>query len=205
MANISFNPALMTGAQESFLVDTQGYIQGITLQDPVSRMHLESGKVASSVSQPVWGGMGIAINTADAAVDDNRTGSSIALASTTQINGFTVFDQAINMVQTPGNTVPTSVAGMSVAYYRFGSKARVPLPIASGTLSDFESVNAATTLYWDTANLCLTTTSSSTTVELPSSVSLFSINAANSKTVSYNSTSGAVSWLIGQPCAVIVL
>ncbi len=203
MANVSFNPGLMTGAQNTFFVDTQGYIQGLTLQDWVSRGHLESGNVASGVTQPIWGGMGILVDTNDAAANNNRMGPSISPASTTQINGFTVFDQNIAMVQTPGNTAP--IVTSSVAFYRFTSKARVPLPIAAGTLADFENVNIDTPLYWDTANYCLTTTSSSTTVALPSTVSLWSVNPANSKVVSYDSTTGAVSWSYGQPAAVIVL
>ena len=205
MANISFNPALMTSPQNTFILETQGFMQGLTQQDWASRAWLESGIVASTVTQPIWGGLGVLIDTANAAVNDNRQGPTISPASTTQINGFTVFDQAINMVQVPGNNVAVATAGQSVAFYNFGSNARIPVPIASGTLSSFEGVSRSTPLYWDTVNFCLTVTSGADTVALPSATKIASINAANSKTVSYNSSTGAVTWLSGQACALIII
>lgn len=201
--NISFNPSLMTAAQNTFLLETQGWIQGLTQDDPVSRMHLLAGIVASTVTQPVWGGMGIAANTAELATD-NRQGPSIALASTTQINGFTVFDQAINMIQTPGNTAPVSVAGQSVAFYLFGSKARIPLPLDSGVITNLENVSASTPLFYDTATFSITNVSSSSTIALPATTQLLAVNA-NSKMVAYNSTTGAVSWLAGQSACLLQL
>ncbi|MGC9271249.1 hypothetical protein [Acidiphilium sp.] len=205
MANISFNPALMTAPQNTFLLETQGYMQGLTQQDWASRAWLEAGIVGSTVTMPIWGGMGILIDTSDAAITDNRQGSVIQPASTTQLNGFTVFDQAINMIQTPGNNVAIATAGQSVAFYSFGTNARIPVPILSGGLSDFEGVSRNTPLYWDTVNFWLTTVSTANTVALPATTKLMSVNAANSKIVSYNSTTGAVNWLAGQACAVIAI
>ncbi len=203
MANVSFNPSLMTAAQNAFLLDTQGWTQGLTQDDPVSRMHLLAGVIASTVTQPVWGGLGVLVDTAQAATD-NRQGPSVAPASTTQINGFTVFDQGINYIQVPGNTVPTVGAGQSVPFYLFGSKARVPVPLDSGVLSTLEGVSTTTPLYWDTVNFALTTTSGANTIALPG-VQILAVNAANSKIVSYNATTGVVSWLAGQPAALIIL
>jgi hypothetical protein len=200
MANISFNPALMTGAQNTFLLDTQGFIQGLTLDDWVSRAHLSSGLVASSVSQAVWGGMGVAVD-----VSGGEHGESVGLASTTQINGFTVYDQGINFIQIPGNNVPTVVAGQSVPFYKFGSKASIPVPCSAATASALLGGTISPTLYWDTAAFELTTTSSTTTIELPSTVTVRRVNMANSKVITYNSTTGAASWSEGQPAAVIIL
>lgn len=205
MANVSFNPALMTSPQNTFILETQGYMQGLTQQDWASRAWLESGVVASTVTQPVWGGLGILVDTADAAVNDNRQGPTLAPASTTQINGFTVFDQAINMIQVPGNNVAIATAGQSMAFYNFGSNARIPVPILGGSLSSFEGVSRSTPLFWDTVNFWLTVTSTANTVALPATTKIASVNAANSKTVSYNSTTGAVTWLSGQACALIII
>ena len=199
-ANVSFNPALMTGAQNAFLLETQGWIQGITQDDPVSRMYLTSGILDSGISQIVWGGMGIIYNTAQLATD-NRQGPDIKLATSSSISGFTVFDQAISMTQTPGNTVPTAVAGQSIAFYTFGSKARIPLPLASGVISNLEGVVPTTQLYWDATNFNITTTSSGN-VALPAGVLLLAVNA-NSKVVSYSG--GVASWLEGQDACLIQL
>lgn len=199
-ANVSFNPALMTSAQNTFLLETQGWIQGITQDDPVSRMYLTSGILDSGISQIVWGGMGIIYNTAQLATD-NRQGPDIKLATSSSISGFTVFDQAISMTQTPGNTVPTAVAGQSIAFYTFGSKARIPLPLASGVISNLEGVVPTTQLYWDPTNFNITTTSTNN-VALPAGVLLLAVNA-NSKVVSYSG--GVASWLEGQDACLIQL
>ncbi len=204
MANISFDPSVMTGAQNAFLQNTQGWIQGLTQDDYTSRAWLKAGVVLSSVTQPVWGGMGIIIDTPANLTTAAVQGNGVSLASTSSINGFTVFDQAINMIQTPGNTVPVSVAGQSVAFYTFGTNARIPLPLASGVISSLEGADIVQTIYWDTTNFNLTLTSSASTVALPSSVKVLNINA-NSKAVSYNSGTGAVTWLEGQDMALISL
>ncbi|WP_455387433.1 hypothetical protein [Petrachloros mirabilis] len=203
MANISFNPALTSQPQNSFQLQTQGFIQGLTADDPVSRMYLMAGTVGSGVTQPVWGGMGVAVN-----VGGLPTGATpsqtITLATTTAIQGFTVFDQAINMSIIPGNSVPVSTAGQSVAFYLFGSKARVPLPVASAALTALETAATNVTLYWDTTAFNITTTSSGTTVALPAGVQILAVDA-NSKAVSYNSGTGATTWTYGQNVALIQL
>ncbi|MGC9216182.1 hypothetical protein [Acidithiobacillus sp.] len=204
MANVSFNPALMTQPQNSFQLETQGFIQGLTQDDPVSRMHLLTGIVLAAVTQPVWGGMGVTLATPELATD-NRQGLGIGLATADAINGFTVFDQGINFIQTPGNTVPTVQAGMNAPVYAFGSKARVAVPLASGVLSSLAGVSIGTTpLYWDTANFNLTLTSSTTTIALPADVNILAVSE-NSRTISYNSTTGAVTWLGNQAAALLVL
>lgn len=203
MANISFNPSLTTQPQNSFQLQTQGFIQGLTQDDPISRMRLLAGQVGSGVTQPVWGGMGVAVN-----VGGLPTGATpaqaITLATTSHIQGFTVFDQAINMSIVPGNSVPVSVAGQSVAFYLFGSMARVPLPLAAGVVTTLESALTTVALYWDTVAFNITATSSGNTVALPSTVQILAVDA-NSKTVSYNSGTGAVSWSYGQDVALIQL
>ena len=202
-ANISFNPSLMTQPQNSFLLESQGYIQGLTADDPVSRMFLLAGMVGSAVTVPVWGGMGIAVNVGglSSAGMPNQT---VVPAITTQLNGFTVFDQAINMTQIPGNSVPVSVAGQNVAYYTFGSNARIALPVASGSFAALETDPIGAQLYWDTTAYNLTTTSSGPTVALPTSVKVLAVDN-NSRAVSYNSGTGAVTWLEGQDMALIMI
>lgn len=201
---IAFNPSLMTAPQDSFLLETQRFIQGLTQDDPVSRMHLLAASVASNVTQPVWGGIGVSIATGSL-TNNNPMLNSVAPASTTAIQGFTVFDQGIEYIQVPGNTVPTVSAGQSVPVYAFGSKARIPVPIASGVLDSLEEVSIFTSpLYWDTENFNLTLTSSSSTIELPSQVGVLAVNDT-SRTISYDSTTQAVTWLEGQAAALLVL
>ncbi len=202
MANISFNPSLATSPQNTFLLDTQGLIQGMTMDDPVSRMHLKAGIIASSVTQPVWGGLAVTAQT-NGLADGNSLNVLSVPGTGGTVQGFTVFDQSINLIQIPGNSVPTVVAGNNIGFYLIGSKARVPVPIDSGTVADFENVNVDTPLFWDTATNALTTVSGGATIAL-TGVLVDSVHS-NSKTVSYNSTTGAVTWLYGQYAAVIIL
>ena len=203
MANISFNPALTTQPQNSFQLNTQGYIQGLTQDDPVSRMFLSAGQVASGVAQPMWGGMGVSVQVGGLN-SNGQSLASLALATSTQIQGFTVFDQAINMQIIPGNSVPVSVAGQSMAYYSFGTNARIPVPVAAGAFAGLETAYTNATLYWDTTAFNLTTTSGASTVPLPSTVKVLAVDS-NSKAVSYTSGTGAVNWTYGQDVALIQL
>ncbi|MDE3023898.1 MAG: hypothetical protein KGI54_18935, partial [Pseudomonadota bacterium] len=105
MATISWNPQLTNAPQNSFLTETEGYVQGGAWDDPSARLWLAEGTVASSVTQPIWGGR--AIGELVSAINANATGPSIELAAAnTDVTGFTVFNQAHNMIITPGATVP---------------------------------------------------------------------------------------------------
>lgn len=48
--SISINPSATIAPPSSFLSQTQGYVQGIALADPVARQHLLSGTIDSSVT-----------------------------------------------------------------------------------------------------------------------------------------------------------
>ncbi|MHB8391451.1 MAG: hypothetical protein ACYDBH_18035 [Acidobacteriaceae bacterium] len=201
---IAFNPALMTAPQNSFLLETQRFIQGLTQDDPISRMHLMAAQVVSTVAQPVWGGMGVTLLTGSLG-NNNPMLTSAGLATTTSIQGFTVYDQGINYIQVPGSSAPTVVGGQDVPVYAFGSKARVPLPLASGVLTSLEDVSIFTSpLYWDTVAFNVTLTSSANTVALPAGVGVLAVNDT-SRTISYDSTTQAVTWLEGQAAGLFVL
>jgi len=201
---IAFNPALMTSPQNSFLLETQRFIQGMTQDDPISRMHLIAAQVSNAVTQPVWGGMGVTLSTGSLSANNPQL-MAAGLATPTSIQGFTVYDQGINFIQVPGSSAPIVSAGADVPVYAFGSKARVPLPLAAGVLTSLEDVSIfKTPLYWDTVAFNVTLTSSANTVALPTDVAIFAIND-NSRTISYNSTTQAVTWLEGQAAGLFVL
>ncbi len=200
MSNVSFNPALMTQPQNSFILQTNDrWIQGLTKDDWASRAWLRSGIIGGTLS--LWGGMGVAVNT-PSSTGNNRTGDQTTPATTTQLNGFTVYDQGINAIQTPGSQVPTWPVGFNVPYYLFGSNARVPVPLASGVLASLEGVDISGTFYWDTANYNLTLTSSSSTIELPASVRVLEVSE-NCRMIL--NTSGVLSWSDPSDAALIVI
>lgn len=189
---ISINPALATNFQDSFSVQSDGYVQGVYLADPAIRYQLAQGVIDAAVTQPVWGGFGILANVASAAAD--ALGLDIKLATTTAISGFTVFDQASAMINSPQSRVPLAAAGMSVNFFLFGSRARIPLPTTSVIAAALQGGVINPTLYWDTVALQITNASSGNTVALPSTVSVVDAQVGNSKVVSYNSGTGFANW-----------
>ncbi len=60
MANLSLNPMATTNAAGSFGVQSDGFIQGVALDDPANRFNLASGTVAATETKPLWGGLPVA-------------------------------------------------------------------------------------------------------------------------------------------------
>lgn len=196
--SITINPSATIAPPSSFLVDTQGYTQGLTLDDPVARQWLRSGPVDSSVTQAIWGGM--AIQELVQSPGSNAAGGSIGLATTAaEITGFSVFDRAYNMIVSPGNTVPTTSTGMSVAYYRLGSNARIPVLCTAALITAVEGNGTNTAVLWDAVNSQLVPSGTSGGLALTCQV--VAVNS-NSKIVAYNSSTKAVTWTTGSVAVI---
>lgn len=194
MANpsVSFNPVITTSPQNTFLVDTQGYMAGLTLDDPMSRMWLRSGPVSSSNTQPLWGGLPVELEVP--ALNVTHVGLSVLLsASNATINGFTVFDQAYNGVTAPGSTAPQYGAGMSIAFYDLGSRARLAVPVSSALASAAEGGSILQQVSWNFTTNELDVYSSTTGAL---NVKVLYINS-NSQTLTYDSTTGTLNWTAG--------
>ncbi|WP_155004070.1 MULTISPECIES: hypothetical protein [Klebsiella] len=157
MANLSLNPMATTNAAGSFGVQSDGFIQGVALDDPANRFNLASGTVAATETKPLWGGLPVAELLPG--VKSSPRGSIIRRAvSLAELEGFTVFNQAHNGLTTPQSPVPLYASGMSVSFYRLGSNMRVPLKasvqvVALGTAG----ASVKTALAWDFVNDRVTT------------------------------------------------
>ena len=157
MANLSLNPMATTNAAGSFGVQSDGFIQGVALDDPANRFNLASGTVAASETKPLWGGLPVA-----ELLPGNQSsprGSTIRRAvSVAELEGFTVFNQAHNGLTTPQSPVPLYASGMSVSYYRLGSNMRVPLKASTQVISlGTTGASVKTALAWDFVNNQITT------------------------------------------------
>ncbi len=134
-SNISFNPLLTTNGLGSFSVQSDGYVQGIALDDPAIRNSLAGGVLLTTESLPMWGGVGIG-EFLPASTSDGALGSGIGRALTLAgLTGFSVFNQAHNWVTSPQSQVPSAGAGMTVPFYRFGSGARIAVAIDPALVS----------------------------------------------------------------------
>lgn len=190
---ISFNPNVTTNATGTFLSNTEGYVQGALLDDPVAQQWIATGQIASTASTPIWAGLPITETGNVTAGTAANMGPSLALATAvSNITGFVIANQAYNMLITPGNQVQVALANMSVSFVRLGSQARIAVAIDSAALASLENVAVNTQLSWDFTNNALNSYSSGTAL----SVKLLTINT-NSKIVSYNSGTGAVNWTTG--------
>ncbi len=194
---INFNPmATLSGSVNSFQLESQGYIQGAFMDDPVARMWVLPGKVSTSNSYPLWGGLPIQENVPDVGTHTSGTRESEIVIPTAAnlATGWTFFNRAHNMIISPGNPVPLSGPGMSIAYARNGSNLRIPVPIDSSLVSSLEGQSIDTKVSWDFTTQQLVAYTSGTNEPLP--VKILKI-AENSKIVSFDSTNNSVSWAYG--------
>lgn len=157
MANLSLNPMATTNAAGSFGVQSDGFIQGVALDDPANRFNLASGTVAATETKPLWGGLPVAELLPG--VKSSPRGSTIRRAvSLAELEGFTVFNQAHNGLTTPQSPVPLYASGMSVSFYRFGSNMRVPLKASAQVVAlGTAGASVKTALAWDFVNDRVTT------------------------------------------------
>ena len=157
MANLSLNPMATTNAAGSFGVQSDGFIQGVALDDPANRFNLASGTVAATETKPLWGGLPVAELLPG--VNSSHRGSTIRRAvSLAELEGFTVFNQAHNGLTTPQSPVPLYASGMSVSFYRLGSNLRVPLKASAQVVAlGTAGASVKTPLAWDFVNNQVTT------------------------------------------------
>jgi hypothetical protein len=196
VANIAFNPVIQTNFADAFSVQTVGYVQGTFLDDPAIRFELEQGIVSPSATVPMWGGVPVLFSLPTAGTEADEVGTVLTAASSTTINGWTVFNQAAAMITTPQSNAPQAAPGMSINYFRVGSGARIALQAtATAAAAWYGATEYPSTIYWNTSTYMLTNTSGGSNVGPLSGYRVVAIDInANSKIVTYNSSSGFVYW-----------
>lgn len=135
VANMTFNPYVQSNAVGSFNISATGYVQGTAMDDPSTRYRLRGGILNTTEVLPMWGGVGIyqyvpgpvtgTPPTNPSFTLGGNVGRATALTGAKALTGFSVFDQAYGMVQTPQSPVPLAGSGSSVNFYPLGSLARV--------------------------------------------------------------------------------
>lgn len=156
--SISFNPYATTNAGGSFNVTSQGYVQGIFMDDPAARYALSGGTYDPAATSPLIGGVPIAefIRDANNVAGTNpgyasQSGPYIKLATsvgaasaanvtTPYITGFSVLNQAYQGVTTPQSPAPTYGAGGSASFARLGCGLRLAVAMDPGLVSSTGSL-----------------------------------------------------------------
>lgn len=150
---ITFNPNVTTNAAGSFGTSWRGYIQGTALNDPAVRNALAGGKLASTETIPMWGGVGISeMVPTTPELPGSRFGGAIKrallLTGATALTGFSVFDQNHSAINTPQSPVPLVPIGGTMNFYRLGSGARIAVA-ADPALAALEGGIISASVSWD--------------------------------------------------------
>jgi hypothetical protein len=200
MSGITFNPALQTNAKGSFYVTSEGYVQGVFLDDPAIRNELVSGILISTATNPIWGGCAITELLANPANQSDSIQSVVQLATAeTNITGFTVFNQAAAMIQAPGAPVPLAPQTGGVNFFRLGSGARIVVACTAAVAANYQGLAVNTAVYWDYTNQVLLDAPGGTA--LP--VKIVDVNVGNSLIVATSAGAATGLWTATGSTAVI--
>ena len=196
------NPYVTANAQNTFLLETQGFVQGDFWDDPSAHMWLAGGVFNPLATVQIPAGFPIEKFPPAATSVSFGIGPQIQLAGTiAAITGWMVYNQAASMVTEVGANAPVAYPGNYVSYLRAGSKqVRVVVPCSTALVSANTGSNSvAQQLQWDFTNNVLIPFASGTAL----SALLLAVNT-NSKIVTYNSTTGAATWTAGSAALIAI-
>jgi len=138
-SNVSFSPFQTTTAYGSFSIQSEGFNQGVALDDPAVRFYLAGGPLATTETLPMWGGVAISEfippSSANASLGTTVARATAITGGSNPISGFSVFNQAANWITSPQSECPSAGAGMTIPFYRLGSGARIALAIDPSLVS----------------------------------------------------------------------
>lgn len=159
-ANPTINPYLTTTGQGLFTdPDTKGLVQGTAYPDPAVIFQLRTGTLAAAETIPMWGGVGVyefipgATGTGVPELGPVM-GRATAASGAYPLAGFSVFDQAYGMFNSPQSQVPLAGSTGQVLAYRLGSGARIALACDPGLVS-LQGSPISSPVAWDYVNQIL--------------------------------------------------
>lgn len=180
MSNISYNPAKVTVASNTFYSSSEGGVQGFYNDDPAIRNALRSALVAAAQTTALWGGMAVtaAVPPGISAGPPN-TGSSGRLAALltlataeANISGFTVWNGSLATVLNPSVADPIPLAaggdgtnpGGAINWFAMGSGAEIWVQCTSAIATSLRAGGGwgAQAVYWDYTNQVLLNTAGGT-------------------------------------------
>jgi hypothetical protein len=200
---VSFNPYVQTNVTGSFALESAGLVVGTMFPDPAARYQLSGGRLATTETLPMWGGVGISENIPPEAANNPRTemGSVIARATAAaNLTGFSIYDQNYSWVNSPASPVPSGDKGGQVNFARLGSLLRVILEI-DPTLVSLEGGLITQQVSWDYTNQKIIAFA---TTALP--VKILTIKSNNCMTAVYTAGPPAtLTWNRNAAAAVVIL
>jgi hypothetical protein len=192
-----------------FLLETQGYIQGLALDDPTSRLWLVEGTLVSTATVALWGGLPVTeqINVTGAGADG--LGPVVSLATTQAgVTGWSTFQQMMHMTIAPNQNVPVAGPTNGLGFFRLNTQVRLAVacdPALITSITGGGDSIASQSLYWDVTNYRITLNTAGGNFALPTSIKLLSVNT-NSKIVSVASPASAAvpAWALGSAAIILI-
>ena len=146
MSGFIINPMQTTNASGLFKLITTGYIQGHAYNEPATQFQFDTGPLASTETNPMWGGVALTLGVSGAqSSGTDGAGNSYtipapsmfgdtvkrasAVSGSTGINAFSIYNQNYSSVITAQSNAPLSLPGQSINYARIGSGVKVALGI----------------------------------------------------------------------------
>lgn len=126
MSYLSLNPMIITNALRSPSVQPGGYVQGIAPDDPASRLDLSSGTIAITETRSFRGSLPV-VELLPGSQSSSRGLTIRRAVSVTELEDFTVLNQAHNGLTTLQSPIPLYASGISVSFCRLGLNIHVPL------------------------------------------------------------------------------
>ena len=171
--SLTYNPAKVTVANNTFYDTSDGGVQGFYKANPTIRQLLRAGLVAPAQETAIWGGCGITISLPGGiAAGPPNTGAAgtldalLTLASSeANLDGFTVWDQALATVLNPSVADPIPLAGGgdgtnpggAISFFPLGSGAEIWVQCTQAIATALRSGGGwgAQSVYWDYTNQLL--------------------------------------------------
>jgi hypothetical protein len=199
-ATVSFQPYVTTTSTLSFQLQTDGFTQGFFQDSPVTRYALEGGVVSAAQVTPIWGGLPLSLSIPGPGLLGSSSGTgAVATVATTAatIDAWCVLNQAAAGVITTNSTSPLYTSGSSLNFGRVGCGMLLALPVNPSAVNTLALAASNTPLYWDFTNNRIDIAGVGAL-----GLQFYAVNT-NSKTISYNSTTGFCTWVPGS--AVIIV
>ena len=199
-STVTLNPYLTTVSNFSFLLQTDGFVQGVFLDDPAKRYNLEGGFVAASQSTPIWGGLPLSLNVPapGSGGASSGLGPAATVATTAaNIDAWCVLNQASAGVITASSNAPLYVSGGSLNFARVGCGLLLCLPVNPAAVNTLAGGASNPTIYWNFANNYVDIAGTT-----PLGLQVYALNT-NSKVISYSSVTGFANWAAGGSIIIV--
>jgi hypothetical protein len=156
---VPFNPYGTSNAGGYFGVTSEGFVQGMFMDDPAIRYQLRAGPVALTETLPMFGGVGVFVNIPNAGTNGSgdvlgpMIGRATSLTGAAQGNlqGFSVFNQANAGIASAQSPVPQVPPGVSMSFFLLGSNAQIVVGV-NPALVNIDTLTIDTHVSWDFTN-----------------------------------------------------